>query len=86
MKWSCYDIYNIYLMYRAYRYAASHQFICWIHNRLGKKVQTVTPSCPVNAIQKKYLEPDGFYIGFRDGEEICEYDSSWIFQFEESEL
>ena len=49
-------------------------------------MRRVTPPCAVDAIRKKYPEPDGIDIGFKNGEEIYKYDSSWIFQLEESEL
>ena len=49
-------------------------------------MRKVTSLCAVNAIWKKYPAPDGIYIGFKDGEEICDYDSLLIFQIEESEL
>ena len=69
------ELFTTFICCRDYRYAVYRQFTWLAHNRLGKQVRKVVPSCAVNNIQKKYPAPDYIYIGFKDGEKICEYDS-----------
>ncbi|XP_057308092.1 uncharacterized protein LOC130645979 [Hydractinia symbiolongicarpus] len=43
---------------KTYCYAAYRQFTWWVHNRLGKSVLRVIPSCAVKKIRDAYPEPD----------------------------
>ncbi|XP_064638314.1 uncharacterized protein LOC135494328 [Lineus longissimus] len=54
---------------RAYRLAAYRQFTWWIHERLGKKVRKVIPSCVVQLIRETFQDPNGQYTGFREADE-----------------
>ncbi|XP_064633632.1 P2X purinoceptor 7-like [Lineus longissimus] len=54
---------------RTYRLAAYRCFTWWTHDRLGRKVRKVIPSCVVVATRKRYPEPDGKYTGFREVDE-----------------
>ena len=38
----------------------------WVHNRLGKGVRKVIPSCALWAIRDKYPEPNGIFIPFME--------------------
>ena len=62
-----------------YRYAAYHQFIWWVHDRLGRYVRKVIPACVVKAIRAVYPNADGNYTGFRTHDEsYSEVELSWI--------
>ncbi|XP_070570981.1 P2X purinoceptor 7-like [Ptychodera flava] len=54
---------------RTYRWAAYTQFIYWSYGRLGKGNRRVVPSCVVQHIRRKYPEPSGIYVGFKDCEQ-----------------
>ena len=41
----------------------------WVHNRLGKGVRKVIPSCALWAIHDKYPEPNCIFIPFKIDEE-----------------
>ena len=51
------------------RYAAYRQFTWWVHNRLGKGVRRVIPSCAIWAIREKYPNEDNNYIPFLEARE-----------------
>lgn len=58
---------------RSYRYAAYRLFTYWVHDKLGKGVRKVIPSCAVLKIRERFPDPQGVYTGFKladDGEEI----------------
>ena len=50
--------------------AAYHQYTWWIHNRFGRHVRRVIPSC-VNRIRAEFEEDDGNYTVFRGDDEIA---------------
>ena len=51
---------------RAMRYAAYKAYTWWIHNRLGKGVRKVIPSCALWKIRNKYPSPDNLYTPFME--------------------
>ena len=51
---------------RSLRYAGYRLFTWWAHNRLGKGVRKVIPSCSVWAIRDKFPEPDKLYVPFQE--------------------
>lgn len=51
------------------RYAAYRQFTWWIHNRLGKGVRRVIPSCAIWAIRETYPDQNNIYIPFQEARE-----------------
>ena len=53
-------------LFRSYRFAVYKQFSWWIHNRLGKGVRKVIPSCALWSIREKYPSADGSYIPFKE--------------------
>ena len=57
---------------KSYRFAGYKQFTWWVHQRLGKGVRRVIPSCALWAIRNMYPSSDGNYKPFeekRDDEE-----------------
>ena len=60
-----YDLLSLSL-FRSYRFAGYKQFSWWIHNRLGKWVRKVIPSCALWNIRQKYPSADGSYIPFNE--------------------
>lgn len=60
---------NITLDNNSFRYAAYRQFTWWIHNRLGKGVRRVIPSCAIWAIRNRYPDENATYIPFREATE-----------------
>ena len=67
-------------LFRLYRFAGYKQFSWWIHNRLGKGVRKVIPSCALSSILRKYPSADGSYIPFkerRDDETSQLYEDNW---------
>ena len=50
--------------FRTYRYAAYRQFTWWVHNRLGRCVRRVIPSCAVSRIRAEFEEESGDYTSF----------------------
>ena len=53
-------------LFWSYRFAGYKQFSWWIHNRLGKGVRKVIPSCTLWSIREKYASADGSYIPFKE--------------------
>ena len=56
-------------LFRLYRFAGHKQFSWWIHNRLGKGVRKVIPSCTLWSIREKYPSADGSYMSFKESHE-----------------
>ena len=54
---------------RSYRYAAYRQFTWWVHNRLGRHVRRVIPSCAVSRIRAEFEEDNGNYTYYKDADE-----------------
>ncbi|XP_057296362.1 uncharacterized protein LOC130625322 [Hydractinia symbiolongicarpus] len=48
------------------RFAGYKQYTWWIHNRLGKGVRKIIPSCALWAIRNKYPSGNGIYIPFTE--------------------
>lgn len=60
------------------RFAGYKQYTWWIHNRLGKGVRKVIPSCALWKIREKYPEASGSYVPFMESkmeEEVEDVDS-----------
>ena len=53
---------------RNLRYASYRQFTWWVHNRLGRHVRRVIPSCAISRIRAEFEEEDGDYSAF-DGDD-----------------
>ena len=68
--------------FRSYRYASYRQFTWWVHNRIGKGVRRVIPSCVVKLIREVFPSPDGQYVGFQSGNKVDEKELTWIFRTE----
>ena len=52
---------------RSLRYAAYRMFTWWVHNRLGRGVRKVIPSCAIWAIRDAYPETDDIkYVPFQE--------------------
>ena len=58
-------IFEIYL-FSSYRFAGYKQYMWWVHNKLGKGVRNVIPSCAVWAIRNCFPDPDGNYVPFME--------------------
>ena len=52
--------------FRSFRFAGYKQYTWWVHNRLGKGVRKVIPSCAVWAIRNTYPAPDDTYVPFME--------------------
>ena len=55
-----------YFLPRSVRFAGYKQYTWCIHNRLGKGVRKVLPSCALGAIRDKYPEESGVYVPFME--------------------
>ena len=51
------------------RYAGYRQYTWWVHNRLGKGVRKVIPTCAIWAIRDAYPEPSKGYVPFKEGKD-----------------
>ena len=60
-----------FLICRTYRYAAYRQFTWWIHNKLGRHVRRIIPSCSVLRIRQEFPEIDGAYTCFKGTDQIA---------------
>ena len=58
-------LFILFIHYRLYKLAAHRQFIYWTHNKLGKGIWKVIPSCVVLAIRHEFPEADNVYTGFK---------------------
>ena len=56
---------------RTYRYAAYRQYTWWVHNRLGRHVRRVIPSCAVSRIQAEFEEESGEYTVLKGDDDIA---------------
>ena len=54
--------------FSAFRHQAYRRFTYWLHNKLGKHVRRVIPSCVVWKIREEFPSEDGNYIGFLEAE------------------
>ena len=59
---------TLFLPFRNLRYAGYKQYTWWIHNRLGKGIRRVAPSCVVWKIRNIFPESSGIYIPFTESE------------------
>ena len=53
----------------SYRFAGYKQYTWWVHNRLGKGVRKVIPSCAIWAIRTAFPSENGNYIPFMESKE-----------------
>ena len=53
----------------SYRFAGYKQYTWWIHNRLGKGIRKVIPSCAIWAIRDKYPAENNLYTPFMESQE-----------------
>ena len=51
---------------KSYRFAGYKQYTWWVHQRLGKGVRRVIPSCALWAIRNQYPSSDGNYKPFEE--------------------
>ena len=51
---------------KAYRFAGYKQYTFWVHNRLGKGIRMVIPSCAVWRIRNKFSSKDNKYVPFTE--------------------
>lgn len=55
---------------RSLRYAGYRMFTWWVHNRLGRGVRKVIPSCAIWAIRNAYPEADNMhYVPFQEAKD-----------------
>ena len=52
-------------------HAAYRQYMWWVHNRLGRHIRRVIPSCAVSRIRAQFEEEDGCYTGFKGDDEMA---------------
>ena len=64
-------LYFCFIYRRTYRYAAYRQFTWWVHDRLGRHVRRVIPSCAVSRIWAEFEEEDGNYAVFQGNDKIA---------------
>ena len=60
-----------YLIFRTYRYSSYRQFTWWVHNRLGRHVRRIIPSCAINRIRAEFEEDDGNYTCFEGTDAVA---------------
>lgn len=60
---------DIRISHRSMRYAGYRQYTWWVHNRLGKGVRKVIPSCAIWAIRDVYPELDKQYTPFQEAKD-----------------
>ena len=58
---------------KLYRFQAYRQVTYWLHERLGKSIRRVIPSCVVKAIRTAYPEASGQYRGFLEVDEVVDF-------------
>ena len=69
------------LFYRTWRYAAYRQFIWWVHNKLGRNVRRVIPSCAICRIRAEFEDDNANYTHFQgDDTEVSEILASFVFK------
>ncbi|XP_065060247.1 P2X purinoceptor 7-like [Rhopilema esculentum] len=51
---------------RTLRFAAYKQYTWWVHNRLGKGVRKVIPSCAIWAIRNSFPSENAYYVPFME--------------------
>ena len=56
---------------RTYRYAAYRQYTWWVHDRLGRHVRRIIPSCAVSRIRAEFEEESGDYSVFKGDDDIA---------------
>lgn len=58
---------DINIQNRSLRYAGYRQYTWWVHNRLGRGIRKVIPSCAIWAIRDTYPELADFsYVPFQE--------------------
>ena len=64
-------IFNPLFFPRSYRYTSYRQFTAWMHNRLGRSIRRVIPSCVVSRIRAEFEADDGNYTVFQGTDDVA---------------
>ena len=68
---------EIYIQNKSLRHAGYRQFTWWVHNRLGRGVRKVIPSCAIWSIRNTYAESkDSSYVPFQEARDEMNVDIS----------